>query len=225
VGYIVGFQTASPRVGVATTSGRAYYRISNLLKRINIPFTDIVLPESNGGDEESCFNSYFLEQEFGVIITTRKERLYFRGNRVICEEDLGDDPGVAKVKLISTLYPPKKEDRFVVGVDPGERTGVAAFMNHREVESSVCSSIEEALSRVVVLMNNAPEIRKTVKIGCGNPLLAKNMARALNARLVNPVEIHLVNEDGTSILRKKGRFSEGTRDQRAAKLIAFRGRD
>jgi hypothetical protein len=221
VGSIVGF-VANPQVGVATTNGRAYYRISSLLKRINIPFSDIVL-------DENCDHTRFPRSEndppesrFKIVITTKKERLRFGGNNVVCEEDLGLDAGVAKEKLISILYPPKPEDRFVVGIDPGQRTGLAAFINQREIESSVFPTIELALARTATLLENAPDIRKVVKIGRGNPLLARRIARALDGQVYKSVEINLVNEDGTSALRKKGRFTEGTRDQRAAKLIAFR---
>jgi hypothetical protein len=221
VGSIVGF-VANPQVGVATTNGRAYYRISSLLKRINIPFSDIVLQEKYGQTEFPRLDNYPPESSFRIVITTKKERLRFAGNNIVCEEDLGFDAGVAKEKLISMLYPPKPEDKFVVGIDPGQRTGLAAFINQREIECSVFPTIESALARIVVLLENAPDIRKVVKIGRGNPLLARRIARALDGQLYNGVEINLVNEDGTSVLKKNGRFTEGTRDQRAAKLIAFR---
>ena len=84
------------------------------------------------------------------------------------------------------------------------------------------STIETALARVIVLVKDAPDVRKTVKIGCGNMSLAKGIAKRLNMQLAGAVEISLVNENGTSALKRKGKFLEGTRDQRAAKLIAFR---
>ena len=143
-------------------------------------------------------------------------------NNIVCEEDLGDDVGLAKEKLISILYPPKPNDWFVVGIDPGERTGVAAFINHREVESSVFPTIEATLARVSALVDNAPDVRKIVKIGCGNIYLARRIARTLGTRYRDGVEINLVNESGTSVLKRKGNFVQGTRDQRAARLIAFR---
>ena len=221
---IGSFQATSPRIGVATVNGRAYYRISNLLKQIGITFSDIVLSKDAifNADSDAFCSIAAVEREFKVVITTRSERLSLNLRNMVCEEDLGEDAGVAKERLMMILYPPKPDDKFVVGIDPGERTGVAAFINHREIESSVFSTIETALARVIVLLKNAPDVRKTVKIGCGNMSLAKGIAKRLNMQLAGAVEISLVNENGTSALKRKGKFLEGTRDQRAAKLIAFR---
>lgn len=222
---IVAFQEASPRIGVATVNGRAYYRISNLLKQIGIPFSDIIFSRDViFNDDSHAFSSVAaVEREFKVVITTKNERPSLNLGNMVCEEDLGEDAGVAKERLMTILYPPKPDDKFVVGIDPGERTGVAAFINHREIESSVFSTIETALARVAVLLKNAPDVKKTVKIGCGNLSLARRIAKRLDIQLAGAAEISLVNENGTSALRRKGKFLEGTRDQRAAKLIAFRG--
>ena len=157
-----------------------------------------------------------------LIITTRRERLQIAGN-VVCLEDLGDDPALAKQKLLAILYPLKESDWFVVGIDPGERTGLAAFMNQVEVESAVFRSIEETLLRVQALLDNAPNIRKMVKIGAGIPKLADKLAAGLGSKYdPKKVRIQLVDERGTSSLYRSGKNRFLTRDQRAAKLIAFR---
>jgi len=223
VGCIVGYQIPSSEVGVATSSGRAYYRISALMKRIGIPFSDILLNQQSIVQfGESTTQTSILERNLKLIITTRKERLLLRGNNIVCIEDLGDDAGLAKEKLFSILYPPKPDDWFVVGIDPGERTGIAAFINHREIETSVLPTFEATLARVSELIDNAPDIRKIVKIGRGNLCLAKTIARIIEARYKDCVKINLVNENGTSVLRRRGNFGRGTKDQRAARSIAFR---
>ena len=224
MGCIVGYQIPSPEVGVTTSSGRAYYRISTLMKRIGFPFTDIVFQGQSilqNGSLTAQTNS-FLDRNLKLIITTRKERLCLPGNNIVCVEDLGDDSGLAKEKLFSILYPPKPNDWFVVGIDPGERTGIAAFINHREIESLVLPTFEATLTRVSELIDNAPDIRKIVKIGRGNLQLAKTIAKIIEARYKDCVKINLVNESGTSVLKRKGNFGHGTKDQRAARLIAFR---
>ena len=210
---------------MATSNGRAYYRISSLLKQIGIPFSDIVFSKEIFSDAslQTVCSTDAVEREFNVVITTKNERILLNLGNVVCEEDLGDDAGVAKERLMMILYPPKPDDKFVVGIDPGERTGVAAFINHREIESSVFPTMDAALARVVVLLENAPDVKKTVKIGCGNRSLAEGLAKTLYKQLAGAAEINLVNENGTSALKRTGRFLEGTRDQRAAKLIAFRG--
>jgi len=224
VGCIVGYQIPSPEVGVATSSGRAYYRISTLMKRIGISFSDILLNQQSlvQFGESTAQTTSILDRNLKLIITTRKERLLLRGNNIVCIEDLGDDAGLAKEKLFSILYPPKPDDWFVVGIDPGERTGIAAFINQREIETLVLPTFEATLARVSELIDNAPDIRKIVKIGRGNLYLAKTIARIIEARYKDCVKINLVNENGTSVLKRRGNFGRGTKDQRAARSIAFR---
>ena len=223
---LVGFLLPNFQVGVATSSGRAYYKISALLKRIGLTYTDIILNESlTTGKGLTVRVDSQSDLNFKIIITTRKERLQIPSQNVVCLEDLGEDVGLAKEKIFSILYPPGPSDQFIIGIDPGERTGIAAFFNHVEIESSVSSSLSEALIRVCALIDNAPGVRKIVKIGSGNMRLAKSIAAELESRYRGGVKISLVDERGTSALKKRN-YSEGTRDQRAARLIAFReGRD
>lgn len=189
------------------------------MKRMGAPFADVLLGEES---IKLLDSQAFTDHNLKIIITTRKERLRLPGSNIVCVEDLGDDVGLAKEKLFSMLYPPRPNDWFVVGIDPGERTGIAAFINHREIESSVLPTFEATVARVSALIDNAPDVRKIVKIGSGNLLVARTIARHLDARYRGHVKIQLVNESGTSVLRRKSNSVRGTRDQRAAKLIAFR---
>ena len=215
-------------VGIATSNGKAYYIITSFLKKIGVAYSDMVLV----GDKfvNIDFRTFYSEKRdsgprdnIRLIITTRKERLQLDSNNVICIEDLSEDTVVAKERLLSVLYPSKDGDSFIVGIDPGERTGVAAFINHREIESSVLSSLEEIVSRVTKLVDNAPSIRRIIRIGYGNPIKAVQLARILEKKYESRLKIQLVDERGTSTLGSRNNAKRGgTRDQRAAKLIAFR---
>ncbi len=217
-------------VGVATSNGRSYYKISSLLKRSHIPYIDVILHREDSmpsGTIRSAIIDNFESNKLKLIITTRKERLQIVGNQVVCIEDLGDDAGLAKQRLLSLLHPLKESDHFVVGIDPGERTGIVAFMNHIEVESDVLGSIEDTVGRARRLLDNAPNVKRVVKIGSGMPLLAERIAHNLGCHYERgQIRIQLVDERGTSSLYASGRGQSETRDQRSAKLIAFReGRD
>jgi hypothetical protein len=224
VGSLVGYLVPNIEIGVATSSGRAYYRISSLLKRIGIPYSDVILGEKSTSEVHGRAVQFdgTSDNNFKIIITTRKERLQLPVGNAVCVEDLGDDVGLAKEKLFSILYPPRPNDWFIIGIDPGERTGIAAFFNHREIESSVSTTLEEAMARVSALIDNAPGVRKIVKVGSGNMRLARSIAKDLESKYKGSVRISLVNESGTSVLKRKSTSVHGTRDQRAAKLIAFR---
>lgn len=211
-------------VGLATSNGKSYYRITSLLKKIDVPFVDIVpddMSRLETPDYSPEMQSYW-SRAIKVIITTREERSRLLGANVVCVEDLGDDVALAKERLYSLLYPAKASDVFIIGIDPGERTGLAAFMNHKEVETSVMPSFEKTIARVSDLIDNAPSMRKVVKIGSGNLKLAQRMAIALGKRYRERLIIQLVDERGTSTLSARRRMKGFTRDQRAARLIAFR---
>jgi RNase H-fold protein (predicted Holliday junction resolvase) len=212
----------NPRVevGVATSNGKAYYEIITFLKTIGVFHRDVILTS-----EEVGFAPLNAEDSSSqLIITTRKERLLIPHSKVICIEDLGDDPAVAKQRFFSAMYPTKSTDVFLIGIDPGERTGVAAFVNHRELESLVLRSVHDTIARVTKLLENAPQSRKIVRIGFGNPKAASELARRLQSAYHGEIRIQFVDERGTSTLVSAGRKrrKSGTRDQRAAKLIAFR---
>ena len=236
---------------MATSDGKAYYRITALLKKIGVPYRDLIMGGTPSnvspflkGEEKSLDHPTFSSENFPsdlkVIISTRKERLSLatEGN-VVCIEELGEDQGIAKARLLSILYPAKSGDCFIVGIDPGKRNGIAAFINHREVESSVMPSIEETILRTSKLLENAPTMtRKIVKIGYGSPRLALEIAEGLEALHGGGLSIQLVDERGTSTLTSSLATGHGrkysfrssrairkmrtTRDQRAARLIAFR---
>ncbi len=214
-------------VGVATKEGRSYFRITSLLNKIRVPYVDVILgnPAPIKGISARSHSDQMI-RNLKIVVTTRKERLQIVSSNVVCVEDLGDDVGVAKERLFSMLYPIKDSDWFVVGIDPGERTGVVAFMSHLEVESLVFASVDETVNRVSELINNAPMVKKVVKIGSGIPLLADQIAKRLELRYRQQLRIQLVDERGTSALNSRAKARIETRDQRSAKLIAFReGRD
>ncbi|HZW54668.1 MAG TPA: hypothetical protein VFF30_00105 [Nitrososphaerales archaeon] len=231
---------------MATSDGKAYYRITALLKNIGVPYYDLVLDGQDflprgSSSPEIRYPAFALDGKIltnlKVIITTRRERISLAASsNIICIEDLGEDYGIAKAKFLSTLYPAKSGDCFVIGIDPGERNGIAAFINHREIESAVLPSIGETILLVTKLLENAPEIRKIVRIGYGNPQLAREIANGLDSLHGRGLSIQFVDERGTSTLSSHENANKGsrrgkatlmrkmraTRDQRAAKLIAFR---
>ena len=226
MGSIGEYFVPKQEVGVATSNGKAYYSITSLLKKMGIPYVDVILGNAPfiQVNRSSSFQAGSSNRDVRLIITTRKERLQLYGPNVICVEDLGDDPGLAREKVFSLLHPPKPTDWFIVGIDPGERTGVAVFLNHREVESTVFQDLGKMIDRIGALIRNAPDIRKVVKIGAGNRTLASKIALILKSEHKEDVRIQLVDESGTSVLKRrrmKGKYV-GTRDQRAAKMIAYR---
>lgn len=144
-----------------------------------------------------------------------------RGTPVVCIEDLGEDLGVAKGRILSRLYP-AQEDVLVIGVDPGQRTGLAVFYQEREVSSELLSSPEGALRRVLHYIDASLARKTVVRIGSGAPGLARRLAAEIRRRRGLAASVEFVDERGTSVLSRRLVNHRGARDLRAARVIAFR---
>jgi hypothetical protein len=195
-------------VAVATLDARAYYAISRLLQGAGLPYKSVTPGTA-------------LRPEIRLVVTTRKERHTIRGSPVICLEELGEDAGPAKARLLNRLYP-SRDDVLVIGIDPGQRTGLAVFYGHREVSAELLSSPGEVLRRITRYIDCSPAIHTVVRIGSGAPDLAQHFASEIRRRHGSAVSVELVDERGTSLLSKRIANRRGARDLRAARVIAFR---
>ncbi len=226
MGSIGAISNPRAEIGVATSSGKAYYTITSLLKKIGLPYVDVITGDisfSSFSEKKFTYSGgEGNDDRLKIIITTRKEKIQFRDDGAICIEDLGDDAGIAKQKLYSLMYPRDRNGLFVVGIDPGKRTGVAAFMNRQQIETGVLRSVDETISWVSRLLDNSPQERKVVKIGSGSPRIASEIASRLVNYYDRNLKIELVDERGTSALSSGKIKRARTRDQLAAEMIAFR---
>lgn len=195
-------------LAVATLDGKAYYNMTLLLKRIGIPYRNLTPGEK-------------VPKNIRLVLTTTKERPLIPEAKTVCLEELGADYGVAKERVYGHLYG-SEEDLLVLGLDPGKRIGLAAYYQQREVASETWNSVDEVVARASQFLENSPAKRRIVRIGYGKPELAEAIARKLRSRVRGNLEIELVDERGTSSLAPRKPNSRGARDQRAARIIAFR---
>ncbi|MCS4537615.1 MAG: hypothetical protein HYY67_01985 [Thaumarchaeota archaeon] len=193
-------------VAVATLDGRAYYKITSILRRIKVPFTSMA-----PGTE--------IPEGVKLAITTSKEKDLIVGIDVVLLEDIENDEDVAKQKILKQLQVDRDEP-LVVGVDPGRRIGVVGYYGNSELYGEVLGSSEEAIQRILKLLKSGQRRSKIVRIGNGNPKLAAELAETLRIRAGNDVHIEIVDESGTSAAIKPNIRS--VRDVRSARLIAFR---
>jgi len=194
-----------PKVAVATLDAKAYYTVTSLLKAMKIPF-------------ESVTPSREVEPDIQLILTTRGDEV--RGGRILYIEELGEDVDLAKEKILSVLYGgPGKV--FTVGIDPGERIGIAAYYHGREVHGEVVNSVDEAVLKVAKLTEGSYADRRVVRIGGGDPRIASEVADRLLGRVGGMAEVEIVDERGTSTSSGQP-GGKGLRDLRSARIIAFR---
>ncbi|MDG7015791.1 MAG: hypothetical protein JRM82_00265, partial [Nitrososphaerota archaeon] len=107
---------------------------------------------------------------------------------------------------------------LLVGLDPGSRIGMAAFLGETRLASHTFNSRSSACNSVVRLVEGVSVKRSVVRIGDGDPVLSTWLADNLASRLPTAI-VEIVDESGTS----RGPNVKGLqKDQGAAARIAFR---
>jgi len=190
---------------VATLDGKFFYRIKKLLNELRIPFNHLT-------------PSGIPRRTSSVVFTTRGESLNMKG-AVVCIDDLDEDEGIAKAQVIAQLNPGPV--RLLVGIDPGKRFGYIIYLHGREVERGVKDSMDIILQRLKKFDEHLKG-NFLVKIGIGDRPLGQKLAEEICATLGSSATVELVDERGTSNMVSGKLKGSGLRDERSARLIAFR---
>ncbi len=189
------------RICVMTADGRAYYAIVSKLRSAGLPFLSLV----PGDRSDEC----------ELVLTTRAETGLFH-TPTMALEDLDENIGVARGQILARLS--EGDKTLLVGLDPGSRIGMAAFLGEARIASQTFNSKISACNEVIKLVEGVSVRRSFVRIGDGDPGMAAWLADNLAARLPSTV-VEVVDESGTSRrLRVKGL----QKDQGSAAKIAFR---
>ncbi len=122
---------------------------------------------------------------------------------------------------MQTLNQNFEEEDLILGVDPGQRTGLSVFYYGKEIGSSFHSSVEELVFHIIQVLGGLRAKRKIVKIGNGNMKIAKQIVTMLNLKFCSSFELEFVDEQRTS-LKIKNFNQRGKRDMLSAKYISQR---
>jgi hypothetical protein len=189
------------RICVVTSKARAYYALVSRLRRAGLPFSSGV----PGSDLKNC----------DLVLTTEDESSHY-GAKALALESLDENPGIFKGQVISRLG--VEEDTLLIGVDPGERTGLAVFYGRAKLSSSTFESPSALCIRVAAFAKSVPASRILVRVGDGNRSLAAKLIDGLGEEVPAAI-LELVDESGTS---RTASMKGVQRDQVAATRIAFR---
>ncbi len=154
-------------------------------------------------------------------MTTRKEAPTVCDKPILNEEIFDHHPTVIHGLIIQKLDLGFNEEKLVIGVDPGQRTGLSVFYYGREIESSFHSSVEELVKHIIRVLGGLRAKRKIIKIGNGNMIIAKEIGNMLNLKFCSSYELEFVDERRTSI-KIKNFNQRGKRDMLSAKYISQR---
>ncbi|MDV3278291.1 MAG: hypothetical protein LYZ69_07480 [Nitrososphaerales archaeon] len=189
------------RICVMTADGRAYYAIVSKLRGAGLPFLSLV----PGDRSDEC----------ELVLTTRAEAGLFR-TPTMALEDLDENLDVTRGQILARLS--EGDKTLLVGLDPGSRIGMAAFLGDARIASQTFNSKVYACNGVIKLVEGVSARRSFVRIGDGDPGMAAWLAENLSTRLPKTV-VELVDESGTS---RKLRVKGLQKDQGSAAKIAFR---
>jgi hypothetical protein len=190
-----------------TIDGKAYYAITDLLKKLDIPYNNMTPGDKVGSGVK-------------LVLTTQEEKREIDFDRILCIEDFENDLNTAKETITGMVYGDRK-DILLIGVDPGLRIGIATYRIQHEVDGEVANSVQEAVSKISYILEHSQARRRIVRIGNGKMELAAALAMGVINRMGNSVEVELVDERGTSSMKTKPN-RRGLRDLRSARLIALR---
>jgi hypothetical protein len=196
------------RIGIATAYGKPYYRFSTYLKTLNLSF-DSILPEE------------ILDYSGHLILTTREESPKTCRQPLLHEDILEHHPTVIRGMMMQKLNLHFEEENLILGIDPGQRTGLSIFYYGKEIESSFYSSVEKLVFHIIQVLGGLRAKRKIVKIGDGNMNIAKQIVTMLNLKFCSSFELEFVDERKTS-LKIKNFNQRGKRDMLSAKYISQR---
>jgi hypothetical protein len=195
------------KIAVATVNGKAYFHIVNLLKENGLPFY-------------SLFPGELVPAEIKVVITTLQEKpkISFRKVLTFTSED-GLDSLMHQVTI--SLQGKERYEKMVIGVDPGEVTGVAVIADGKLIDKANCLSIREVNNKIKSILKNVNLSATPVKIKIGNGVPAyKELIETLENTLPENVVLEVVSEAGTNL--PLGKRSRGVRHITSATRIAAR---
>lgn len=194
-------------IGVLTKDFRAYYDIVHYLKRNDLPFVSLNFEEP-------------IPLSVGVVVTTKGEGSVIDFARIVEHEGDIEHTIAVAMRLLSGK---ERYGRVVVGIDPGDKPGIAVIGDDTLLETRKVYSPEDAVSVVEHATRSYPAVRLLVRIGHGD-VTKRN--RIINALSSLDVEIEIVDETRTTgidgsdikaaiyIASMQGRRAQGSFDVR-----------
>jgi hypothetical protein len=199
----------SEEVAVLTTSGKAYYRLVNELKKRKIAFLSLKTDENI---------PHFIK----VIITTERKKTVPNSYKTLFYDE-NEDPIKVIDDLVKILHGKKEYNKVIIGVDPGKRFGFAILGDGIIIKTGSYSNIEKTVQVIAQKMNEVNAKKKIVKVGDGAATFGNALIKYLHKTLPQNIILESVKENGTTS-RNYSSFKHrmNIRDEIAAVKISSR---
>ena len=166
-------------IGVLTENFSVYYDLIKNLKKKDIAF------ESLSFDKK-------IPSRIGVIITTKEEGDRFKFRRKVFAAENTDETIQEALKVLSGKG---KYSNLIIGIDPGERPGVAVIGDNEIVQTFQAETPEDVKRVIENVFKNYCFKNRRIRIGDGAKIFRD---RTINAIADFDVPIEIVDESGTT---------------------------
>ncbi|TFF91590.1 hypothetical protein EU545_03525 [Candidatus Thorarchaeota archaeon] len=176
------------QAAIATENPRLMYLLVELLKSLDISFI-MCVPE----DRRSC------DAKIAITSSTEVEKAE-TSDPIVVEE--GFEPSLLTIRLLARLHDVDSPEYVFIGVDPGMMSGVALVAEGQPLYQTSQGSPSATADAVLLLTHYASEIfpdsTAMVRVGAGSRLFSVLTLREI-ARLIDPSDIEIVNEERTTV--------------------------
>lgn len=148
-------------IGILTEDPRTYYEMLTALREEGLRHVSLEFSEP-------------LPANVSVVITTEKERCRIPFDKVVTDTD----PDAAMLKVKSILAGEGDTDNLTIGIDPGDRPGIAVLSRETVLARTLAPTPEAVGAIVQETMSRYAPSRVTIRLGNGD---RTNRNRIFNA--------------------------------------------
>ncbi len=188
-------------LGIFTRNFVLFHDLVNALKHRNIPYVSLT-------------SIKHIPNGIGVVLTSHCEIHNINTSKVIAA-DVYENIDIAIDKALHLLIGKELYTKIFIGIDPGEKPGIAIVGDDILLQKTQVKSPEKVIKTVKHFIKNYPSKEYLIRIGHGSVL---NRNRIINSLIPIGIAIEIVDESRTSSSRQTKRT---TRDSEAAAAIAL----
>ncbi|HWR64124.1 MAG TPA: hypothetical protein VN365_06975 [Candidatus Thermoplasmatota archaeon] len=188
-------------LGVYTKDFSLYHDIIKELKKRNVAYVSLVSPED-------------LPRRIGAILTSQKEFHRISHSKKVAA-DAYDAIEYAIDLAVQKLTGKELYSKIFIGIDPGERPGIAIVCDDILLQKTQVDSPEKVVAEVKRFLKCYPSKETYIRIGHGSVI---NRNRIINSLIPLEVPIEIVDETRTTPAQQKRR---SIRNSEAAAAIAL----
>jgi len=188
-------------LGVYTKDFSLYHDILKTLKKRKLAY--VLLPSPKN-----------IPKKIGVVLTSKAESDEIKSQKIVSADTFNTVEHAVDMAL-KKLIGKKLYKQVFIGIDPGERPGIAVVGNDMLLQKTQAKSPEEVIQTIKRLLKLYPSEETCIRIGHGS-ILTRN--RIINSLIPLNIPIEIVDETSTTHNQQTGRSE---RDREAAASIAL----